>query len=70
MITKVNVCKCNNCDTLLIDENPQIDGQKYDLTNDLHKMVLREDIDEVDRTESHYYWACPNCLTDGFLTDI
>jgi hypothetical protein len=61
---KTELCKCNNCDRLLIDENPQVDAQKIEVGNvRVHSM---EWIDEGENS----FWACPYCLTDAYLTDI
>ncbi len=54
------LCKCNNCGNILIDENPQVDAIKYDLNGSELEMVKDED----------GYWACPICLTDDYLIDL
>jgi len=58
-----NLCKCNNCNTLLIDENPQINAKDYELRGDEQNMVLIKE-------EGEFIWVCPNCNTDGYLTDL
>jgi hypothetical protein len=70
------LCKCNNCELLLVDKNPQINAQKYPVyvAHDLHWMSS-ENI-EVLPMEMFYnklgfsFWGCPICETDDFLTDI
>ena len=54
------VCRCNNCGNLLIDTNPQINAQKFDVS----KLHLKELISIEDMR------ACPNCKTDEYLIDI
>ena len=53
------ICLCNNCDSLLIDTNPQVDAKKFDVDN--------LELDELESIEDMR--ACPNCKTDGFLSD-
>ena len=54
------ICKCNNCDSLLIDNNPQVDAKQYDVDSlGLDELVSIEDMR-----------ACPNCKTDDYLTDL
>jgi len=67
-----NLCKCNNCDTVLIDQNPQANAKEYELTGKEELMVQVLDIDEIvpKGGERHYFWACPECLTDGYLVDL
>jgi len=61
---KTELCKCNNCERLLIDENPQINAEKIEVGNmKVHSMEYIEE-------ENEGYWACPHCLTDAYLTDI
>lgn len=58
---------CNNCDTILIDENPGSDSflfpdsilQQYPTK----RMVLLEEGEER-------YCGCPCCETDGYLADV
>jgi len=61
---KTELCKCNNCERLLIDENPQVDAQKIEIGNQkVHSMEWIEDGEDS-------FWACPHCLTDAYLTDL
>lgn len=61
---KTEICKCNNCERLLIDENPQVNAKKVEVGNlKVHSMEWIEE-------EHESYWACPHCLTDAYLTDI
>lgn len=77
------LCKCNNCDTVLIDRNPQDDAKQFSLEGKEQEMVLlgspygailtaQEAIQEAYeyKIEPDLFWACPNCLTDEYLTDL
>jgi len=56
---KVFLCKCNNCESLLIDTNPQNGAQLHSLNEkELKTLILIKDMQ-----------ACPLCLTDAYLTD-
>ena len=60
---RTEICKCNNCERLLIDENPQTGAEKVEVENNrVHSMEWIEE-------EHDSYWACPHCLTDAYLTD-
>lgn len=52
------LCKCNMCNNILVDKNPQMDAKEHENTG-LPELVL---IDLV--------WVCPFCLTDNFLIDL
>lgn len=58
----VYLCKCNMCDNILIDTNPQADAKQYPYRN-------------VPSTESMTdeeggLIGCPFCKTDAYLTDL
>lgn len=63
-----NLCKCNYCDSILIDENPQVGAPLYDL-KDYPQALEMQRVSAVINDPETEYWACPNCLTDSFLTD-
>jgi len=68
--TGFNLCKCNKCDSILIDQNPQIEANLYtpqgcELTMNYYG-VKTEDTDEDLKNA----WVCPICNTDKFLTDL
>jgi len=48
------ICRCNNCNELFYDTNPQVGAPKF------QKNGLRTLIDN----------KCPNCKTDAYLIDI
>ena len=58
------LCKCNNCDSILIDMNPQIDATEKEVPKDAKYMDYL-----WDKEGEMYYWACPECETDDYLTD-
>lgn len=60
---KSELCRCNNCDSILLDENPQVNAPLLDVPFGASSMVLLTDEDE-------FFWSCPNCGTDEFLADI
>lgn len=60
----VNLCQCNMCDNIFIDQNSQIGAKEYlvDISKITNLQYLKDDNDE-------YYWGCPICETDSFLQD-
>lgn len=60
---KSELCKCNSCDIILIDENPQANAPLLDIPVGAEYMVQIEEEGEI-------FWACPNCKTDEFLIDL
>lgn len=63
----MKLCKCNNCETVMFDENPTETGFDFDDKDVANykpeHMAYLED-------ETGYFWGCPNCETDGYLTDL
>lgn len=59
----VELCKCNKCDTVLIDNNPQIGAKKYTLPSNAQEMEFIQD-------EGGYAHVCPICKTDAYLSDL
>ena len=57
---KTELCKCNNCDSILYDENPQVGATKYLPPKGVESMEL------IDQE----FWGCPICKTDEFLIDL
>lgn len=60
------ICKCNNCGTLMYDENPQTDQPKIDVSNlplEIYPMELLEE-------DGESYRGCGHCQTDGYLVDV
>ena len=60
------LCKCNMCDSILFDENPDENSVLIDIT------TIEEPINNMIQFYSggKFYWGCPNCCTDSYLTDI
>jgi uncharacterized C2H2 Zn-finger protein len=63
---KSPLCQCNNCDAILIDKNSQTDAIEHNLNGSELDMVFITE----DAGDGKDFWACPNCLTDGYLSDI
>ena len=51
-----NVCKCNNCDNIYRDNNPQTNAPEFEVPINLSS--LNENL------------CCPICKTYGYLIDI
>lgn len=70
---KANLCKCNKCDLILIDQNPQIGAIVHTIFIDGDKQLVDSSGKEVATMEylgdeGEYYWGCPVCETDSYLT--
>ena len=59
------LCVCDNCMSLLYDENPADEATKFDMKSVPEGMVVLS----MDRHEDGYP-VCPICGTDEFLMDI
>lgn len=58
---KAHLCKCNNCDSILLDQNPQVWAKEQE-TKDyptIKNMMWKED-----------QWVCFICETDAYLKDL
>ncbi len=62
---KAHLCKCNNCDLILIDQNSQVGAKEYELTGKETEMQYVE-----DKESGLGYWVCPICETDDYLIDL
>ena len=58
-----NLCKCNNCGSVLIDENPQYGAVFHPVPTNAIEM-------EYITNDDGSFWACPNCQTDEYLIDL
>lgn len=58
---KVNLCMCNNCGSVLIDTNPQINAIDYSVLDNYNLEELEQIMDAK---------ACPYCKTDAYLKDL
>ncbi len=64
MILQTELCQCNNCNRYLIDENPQINAKKHDISQlRVHSMEW------IENEKEGGFWACPHCKTDAYLKD-
>ena len=57
----IHLCKCNNCDIIYEDLNPQIDSKLYPFNNQEPLIPITDD--------GGFMWACPKCQTDSYLQD-
>lgn len=58
---KAHLCKCNNCDSILLDQNPQIGAEEKETADysTIKNMMWKEN-----------HWTCCVCQTDDYLTDL
>ena len=61
---KAHLCKCNKCDAVLIDQNSQIGAVEHELKGNEQEMQYLKD------NGGDMFWACPNCETDEYLSDL
>ena len=61
---EINLCKCNRCGLVMVDQNPQINAKKYKV--DVNKFA---DMQYLKDNGGDYFWACPTCESDEYLTD-
>jgi rubredoxin len=59
---KAYLCKCNNCENVFIDENPQVGVP-------LHKVEIGQ-FGSLLFDGMELAWVCPVCKTDGYLADM
>lgn len=57
-----NLCQCNKCNVILIDQNPKSGAKEHELTGDEQEMQYVHD-------DAGGYWVCPVCGDDGNLQD-
>ena len=62
------LCKCNKCEHILIDKNPQTGAKKHTLTGNEQELALL--LDPEISNERIFFWGCPYCLTDDYLVDL
>jgi len=63
-----NLCKCNNCNSILIDQNPQINAKEHILTGSELEMQWTGGLVEHKNDDPH--WVCPICMADDYLVDL
>jgi len=59
----MKLCKCNNCEGIFEDLNPQINAKEYPDKAGIEPLKQFED-------EGGFFFGCPNCETDGYLVDL
>lgn len=77
LLFKANLCKCNNCELVLIDQNAGIGAKEHGVYAgpDAHRMdASGNEIAEMQylpekENPNEHFWACPVCETDAYLTD-
>lgn len=57
-----NLCICNMCGTIMINENPD-NAPQLPVSGNEEKMEWMED-------EYGEFWGCPHCKTDAYLSDL
>jgi hypothetical protein len=69
---KTPLAKCNKCERLWVDTNPQVGQKKFELEMEDYPALEEEDcqymLDGFERND--YRWNCPLCKTDGYLVDF
>ena len=71
-----HICKCNNCETIMFDENPtgepNVSMKKYRHASAMVQLKDTEGLENIVEgiVDDSYFWACPVCLTDSYLTDL
>jgi hypothetical protein len=67
---KAQLCKCNNCNAIMVDMNPA-EQPEFEI---LSTIIDMENIQEIDPDNPanlcENFWGCPNCKTDAHLIDI
>ena len=63
MTTTGILCKCNNCETIMYDENPNTEETQSTDKEVVHMLYNSSDRDNI-------FWACPVCQTDDYLNDF
>lgn len=66
MKNTAQLCRCNNCMAIMVDENPS-NQPAFEIPANVQKMAW---VADHDAPEKEIFWGCPNCLTDAYLVDI
>lgn len=64
------LCACNNCNAIMIDQNPNNQPELDYSHIELSEMELIQEQDDETGNMIENYWGCPNCQTDAYLMDI
>jgi rubrerythrin len=65
-----NLCKCNKCGSILINQNPQIGAIEYELTGNELEMQWTGGLIEFKETDNENIWVCPICMTNDYLVNL
>jgi len=57
---------CNNCGSVLIDHNPQVDAQLFEVNTQNYDELITG----PDKKDGETAKICPHCCTDSYLTDL
>lgn len=63
-LDKDYLCRCNHCNIIMIDMNPQTNAVLLDIPEDVEQMEYIEDEDGI------FFYGCPSCLDDADLMDL
>jgi len=64
------LCKCNKCDIIMFDQNPQVGATLHKPKGDEVEMQYVQGLNNETTGDQEMFWACPVCLTDEYLTDL
>lgn len=64
---KAQLCKCINCETIMVDKNPS-DQPEFEIPENAKEMVQCNDEDTPRKYG--FFWGCPVCKTDGYFIDV
>lgn len=70
------LCHCNNCETILIDENPQVNAKIYTIIDNYcesfpnKKIEMMAYMKDKNSQDQQHFWYCPICETDDYLIDL
>lgn len=63
-MSKEHLCRCNNCMTIMYDENSASNSKKIEVPDNVVNMV------KAKQPDGDVVWACPKCLVDDYLMDL
>lgn len=66
-MSKEFLCKCNQCELIMFDENPSEDAVKVEIDTLPEPPSHMEQM--YDSWSEDYFWGCPNCRDDSYLSD-
>lgn len=66
-MTNANLCICNKCGNIFIDQNAQIGATVFNVNES--KVSDLQYLKEKNPRDNECYWGCGVCETDAFLSD-